>query len=129
MYHDFCKQDWAYVLFMVYGLSARFVTDLWWCTLYDKIHFGDVETSGRDVCGDQNLVLPLAETFQHHLTLVLRDIAVEHVRLLLDGGADCQLVRVPLGLAEHHGAPVVAAIHLDDVTYGPSAFVVAALNG
>ena len=72
---------------------------------------------------------PLTESFQDHLTLVLRDVAVEHLRFLLDGIAEGQLVRVPLGLAEHHGAPMVAAIHLDDVTYGPSAFVVAALNG
>ena len=51
------------------------------------------------------------------------------MRLLLDVLADRELVGVTLRLAEHHGAPVVPAVHRQYLSDGGRTLVVPTLDG
>ena len=46
------------------------------------------------------------------LSLFLHDVSVQNSGVLRETGADGQLVRIQLGLSEHHRAPMATTVHL-----------------
>lgn len=56
----------------------------WRLNLDDKVHTGDVQTSCGNICSHQNTELLLLETFEGHLALRLRNIAMHHLNVVPD---------------------------------------------
>lgn len=56
---------------------------LWRLNLNDEINIGDIETSGSNVSGYQNLELLLLESFEGNLSLLLCDITMHNLNLIL----------------------------------------------
>jgi len=56
---------------------------LGWSTLYHQVHFRDVQSTGCDIGGNQNLKRTVPEALQRHLSLFLRNISMENLATLI----------------------------------------------
>jgi len=83
--------------------------------LDDEVDFGDVEAASCHVCGNQALEFPLLEALEGDLSLFLGDVAVQHLRLLLEIGLEKDLIGFLLCLAEDDGAAVATSVKVDDI--------------
>lgn len=68
-----------------------------------------------NVGGDKTADLAVAERLERGFSLLLRDIAMEHLGLLLENTVHAVLVAIRLCLGEDHGASVGSRVDLDNV--------------
>ena len=97
--------------------------------LHDEVYVGDVESAGGHVGGDQGLEGALAEALHRDLALGLGDVAVQHVDVELDVSVLEQLVGLGLGLREHDGFLILAAVAEQHVGDGGGPVVVGTADG
>lgn len=87
----------------------------WRLKLDNQVDFGDVETSCCHVCRDKALEFPFLEALERHLPLLLRNISMEHMRLLLQIGLGEYFICLLLRLAEDDGSAVESTVQVNDV--------------
>ena len=68
-----------------------------------QINIGDVDTSGSDISGDQDIELPLLEPLECDFSLVLSDVSVHDFNIFVDLLGKQKGVGLSLGRAEHNG--------------------------
>lgn len=72
----------------------------WGLYLDNKVDTGDVQSTGRNIGGDQHVELLLLEALQCHFTLVLGDVTVHDLDVLLDLVGEEELVGLLFGRGE-----------------------------
>lgn len=73
----------------------------WRLNLDDKVNVWDVEASGGDIGGHEDLELAFLEPLDRHLSLILRYVAMHYFHLLFDFLGQNQLVCILLRLREY----------------------------
>jgi len=87
---------------------------LGWLDLHDKVDAGDIESTRRDICGNQHAEFLLLEALERHFTLILSNVAVHDLNIILDFLREKQIVGLLLRLSENNN--LAATVHNEDVS-------------
>ena len=97
--------------------------------LHNQVNFGNVQTSSSDVRSYQTFELTFFKALESDLSLLLRDVSMEHLGLALEIGLEKDLVGFFFSLCKNNSSAMTSTIEVDYVGNNCVSVIVRTVEG